>query len=148
MGVLAEAALAAGGEVIGVIPEALLAWEVAHAGLTELQVVGSMHERKARMVDLSGAFVALPGGYGTLEEFCEVLTWSQLGLHRKPCALLNVERYYDPLLALLDHAVAERFVRPEHRTLVLEATEPDRLLDLLAHWEPPTLEKWIDRDET
>jgi uncharacterized protein (TIGR00730 family) len=148
MGVLADAALAAGGEVIGVIPEALLAWEVAHAGLTDLQVVASMHERKARMADLSAAFVALPGGYGTLEEFCEVLTWSQLGLHRKPCGLLNVERYYDPLLVLLDHAVAERFVRQEHRALVLEATETGLLLELLARWEPPTLDKWIDRDET
>jgi hypothetical protein len=148
MGILADAALAAGGEVIGVIPAALLAWEVAHANLTELQVVGSMHDRKARMAELSDAFVALPGGYGTLEEFCEVLTWSQLGLHRKACGLLNVERYYDPLLALLDHAVAERFVRPDHRALVLEATEPDLLLDRLASYEPPVLEKWIDRDET
>jgi uncharacterized protein (TIGR00730 family) len=135
MGILADAALAAGGEVIGIIPEALLAWEVAHASLTDLQVVASMHERKARMADLSDAFIALPGGFGTLEEFCEVLTWSQLGLHRKPCGLVNVDGYYDPLLALLDHAVTERFVRPEHRALVLEATEPERLLDLLAECE-------------
>jgi len=135
MGVLADAALAAGGEVIGIIPEALLAWEVAHANLTDLQVVASMHERKARMADLSDAFVALPGGFGTLEEFCEVLTWSQLGLHRKPCGLVNVDDYYAHLLALLDHAVTERFVRPEDRALVLEATEPERLLDLLAEYE-------------
>jgi uncharacterized protein (TIGR00730 family) len=135
MGILADAALAAGGEVTGVIPEALLAWEVAHASLTDLQVVASMHERKARMADLSDAFVALPGGFGTLEEFCEVLTWSQLGLHRKLCGLVNVDGYYDPLLALLDHAVTERFVRPEHRALVLEASEPERLLDLLAECE-------------
>jgi uncharacterized protein (TIGR00730 family) len=147
MGALADAALAEGGEVIGIIPEALLAWEVAHAGLTDLQVVASMHERKARMADLADAFVALPGGYGTLEEFCEVLTWSQLGLHAKPCGLVNVEGYYDPLLALLDHAVAERFVRPEHRALVLEAAEPELLLDLLAGYEPPALTKWIDREE-
>jgi uncharacterized protein (TIGR00730 family) len=138
MGVLADAALAAGGEVIGIIPEALLAWEVAHANLTDLQVVASMHERKARMADLSDAFVALPGGFGTLEEFCEVLTWSQLGLHRKPCGLVNVDGYYDPLLALLDHAVAERFVRPEHRALVLQATEPEPLLELLAGYEAVT----------
>lgn len=148
MGILADAALAAGGEVIGIIPEALLAWEVAHASLSDLQVVGSMHERKARMADLSDAFVALPGGFGTLEEFCEVLTWSQLGLHRKPCGLVNVDGYYDPLLALLDYAVTERFVRPEHRALVLEASEPVRLLDLVAGYEAPLLEKWIDRDET
>jgi uncharacterized protein (TIGR00730 family) len=148
MGVMADAALAEGGEVIGIIPEALLAWEVAHAGLTQLEIVSSMHARKARMADLADAFVALPGGFGTLEEFCEVLTWSQLGLHRKPCGLVNVEGYYAPLLALLDHAVAERFVRPEHRALVLEAAEPEPLLDLLARYEPPTLEKWIDREET
>jgi uncharacterized protein (TIGR00730 family) len=135
MGVLADAALAAGGEVTGIIPEALLAWEVAHANLTDLQVVASMHERKARMADLSDAFVALPGGFGTFEEFCEVLTWSQLGLHRKPCGLVNVDGYYDHLLALLDHAVTERFVRPEDRALVLEATEPEPLLDLLAENE-------------
>jgi uncharacterized protein (TIGR00730 family) len=147
MGALADAALAEGGEVIGIIPEPLLAWEVAHAGLTDLQVVGSMHERKARMADLADAFVALPGGFGTLEEFCEVLTWSQLGLHAKPCGLVNVEGYYDPLLALLDHAVVERFVRPEHRALVLEAAEPELLLDLLAGYEPPALTKWIDREE-
>jgi uncharacterized protein (TIGR00730 family) len=107
-----------------------------------------MHERKAQMADLADAFVALPGGFGTLEEFCEVLTWSQLGLHAKPCGLVNVEGYYDPLLALLDHAVVERFVRPEHRALVLEAAEPELLLDLLARYEPPALPKWIDREET
>ena len=105
MGVVADAALDAGGEVIGVIPQALADWEVAHAALTELIVVGSMHERKARMADESDAFVALPGGYGTFEEFCEALTWSQLGLHVKPCGLLNVDGFYDPLLALFDRAV-------------------------------------------
>jgi uncharacterized protein (TIGR00730 family) len=147
MGVVADAALAAGGDVIGVIPDALAAREVAHTGLTSLEIVDSMHARKARMADLSDAFVALPGGYGTLEEFCEVLTWGQLGLHRKPCGLLNVEGYYDALLAFLDHAVTERFVHPAHRALVLESREPDTLLDQLAGYIPPTLEKWLDRDE-
>ena len=148
MGVVADAVLAHGGEVIGVIPDALVAKELAHRGLTELRVVGSMHERKASMADLADAFIALPGGYGSFEEFCEMLTWAQLGLHRKPCGLLNVDGYYDPLLALFDRAVTERFVRPVHRALVLEDRDPDRLLDRLAGYEPPTLEKWIDRDET
>lgn len=148
MGIVADSVLAAGGEVIGVIPEALVAREVAHDGLTELHVVKSMHERKAMMADLSDAFVAMPGGFGTFEEFCEVLTWSQLSIHTKPCALLNVAGYYDPLLALFNHAVSERFLRPEHRALVLEETDPDRLLDRLATFQPPPLDKWIDRDET
>ena len=148
MGVVADAALAARGEVIGVIPEALAAREVAHVGLSELRVVDSMHTRKAMMADLAAAFVALPGGYGTLEEFCEVLTWAQLGLHQKPCGLLNVEGYYDPLLSLLDHAVRERFLHPAHRSLVLEGQDPDLLLDLLTRYQPPALERWIDQDET
>ena len=148
MGILADAALEAGGEVIGVIPEALVAREVAHAGLTEMRVVQSMHERKALMADLSEAFIAMPGGFGTFEEFCEVLTWSQLSIHTKPCGLLNVAGYYDPLLALFDHAVLEKFLRPEHRALVLEETDPDRLLDALAAFQPPPIDKWIDRDET
>ncbi|HEX2092192.1 MAG TPA: TIGR00730 family Rossman fold protein [Longimicrobiaceae bacterium] len=148
MGVVADAVLAGGGEVVGVIPEALMAREVGHAGLTELHVVRSMHERKARMADLADAFVALPGGFGTWEEFCEVLTWAQLGLHPKPCGLLNVEEYYAPLLALMDHAVAEGFVRPEHRALVMEAREPERMLALLRGFEPPVVPKWIGRDGT
>src|SRR5512146_3528339 len=122
MGALADAALTAGGEVVGVIPGHLMAREVGHNGLTKMHVVGSMHERKAMMADLSDAFIALPGGYGTFEEFCEVLTWSQLGLHRKPCGLLNVEDYYSPLLEMFDHAVAEQFVVPESRDLVLVDT--------------------------
>lgn len=148
MGVVADAVLAGGGEVIGVIPEALVAKEVAHEGLPDLRVVGSMHERKALMAELADAFVALPGGYGTLEEFCEVVTWAQLGLHRKPCGLLNVGGFYDRLLALFDHAVAEHFVRPAHRSLVLEERDPEHLLDLLASYRRPALEKWLDRDET
>src|SRR3954453_6200666 len=122
MGTIADAVLAEQGKVIGVIPEALLAKEVGHQGLKDLRVVGSMHERKALMVELSDAFIAMPGGFGTLEEFCEVLTWAQLGLHPKPCGLLNVLGYYDPLLAFFGHAAAERFVRPEHRALVLQET--------------------------
>jgi uncharacterized protein (TIGR00730 family) len=148
MGAVADTVMAEGGKVIGIIPEALLAKEVAHQGLTELRVVSSMHERKALMAELSDAFIALPGGYGTLEEFCEVLTWAQLGLHQKPCGILNVEGYYDWLLALFDRAVAERFVHPAHRSLVLEETDPEHLLDRLASYQPPALDKWIDRDET
>ncbi len=145
MGVLADAVLADGGKVIGVIPRALLAKEVAHAGLTELRVVASMHERKAIMSELSDAFVALPGGLGTLEEFFEVLTWAQLGLHAKPCGLLNVGGYFDRLLTFLDHAVEERFVKGAHRDLVITSTAPAELLDRLARFRPPRIEKWIDR---
>lgn len=147
MGAIADAVLAEGGKVIGIIPEALVAKEVAHLGLTELRVVKTMHERKALMVELADAFIALPGGFGTLEEFCEVLTWAQLGLHRKPHGLLNVEGFYDPLLSFFDHSVAENFVRPAHRSLVLAEKDPDRLLDLLAKAHPPILEKWIDREQ-
>jgi uncharacterized protein (TIGR00730 family) len=143
MGAVADAVLAAGGRAHGVIPEALTAREVAHGGLTELHVVGTMHERKARMADMADAFVALPGGYGTFEEFCEVLTWSQLGIHPKPCGLLNVSGYYAPLLALFDHAVAEGFLRPQHRELVLEAEAPGLLLDRLEAFRPPKTEPWI-----
>jgi uncharacterized protein (TIGR00730 family) len=148
MGVVADAALAAGGEVIGVIPEALVAKEVAHGGLPDLRVVASMHERKALMADLAGAFLALPGGFGTLEEFIEAVTWSQLGLHRKPCGLLNVAGYYDSLLALFDRAVEERFLRPENRELVLAETGPEPLIDKLLGYEPPLVDKWIGRTQS
>jgi uncharacterized protein (TIGR00730 family) len=144
MGTVADAVLAHGGRAVGVIPAALVAREAAHEGLTALHVVESMHERKALMARLSQAFVALPGGLGTLEELCEVLTWSQLGLHAKPCAVLDVEGYFDPLLALLDRAVAEGFVRPEHRALLIEERDPERLLDRLARAHAPQVEKWID----
>jgi uncharacterized protein (TIGR00730 family) len=146
MGAVADAALAAGGEVVGVIPQHLVDREVAHDGLTELRVTGSMHERKALMADLADGFVALPGGLGTLEELAEILTWSQLGLQSKPCGLLDVESFFDPLLAFLDHTVAERFVSTEHRALVLAADRPDALLDLLSAWQPggPGV-KWVDR---
>jgi uncharacterized protein (TIGR00730 family) len=148
MGVVADAALAAGGEVIGVIPQALLDRELAHGGLSELVVVGTMHDRKARMADLADAFVALPGGYGTFEEFCEVLTWTQLGVHAKPCGLLNVNGFYDALLALFDRAVADHFVRPEHRALVLTDTTAPGILNALAGWKQVKTEKWIDRSKT
>jgi uncharacterized protein (TIGR00730 family) len=148
MGAIADTVLARGGSVIGVIPEALVKMEVAHRGLTELRVVRSMHERKALMVDLADAFIALPGGFGTVEEFCEVLTWTQLGLHQKPHGILNISNYYDSLLAFFDHAVAAKFVRPAHRELVHTADQPGRLLDLLAQARPPQLHKWLDRDQT
>jgi hypothetical protein len=145
---VADAVLAAGGEVIGVIPQSLMAKELGHREVADLRVVASMHERKAMMAELSDAFIALPGGYGTLEEFCEVVTWSQLGLHAKPCGLLNVKGYYDALAALLDHAVNEQFLRPEHRGLVLVDEDPEGLLEQLARYRPPVLDKWIDRDAT
>jgi uncharacterized protein (TIGR00730 family) len=131
MGVLADAVLAAGGTVTGVIPRALVSKEVAHLDLKDLRIVGSMHERKALMAELSDGFIALPGGFGTLEEMFEILTWSQLRLHAKPCGLLNVEGFYDSLLAFLDHAVKEDFIRARLRASVLVETDPARLLDLL-----------------
>jgi len=147
MAKVADAALAAGGEVIGVIPQHLVDSEVAHRGLSELRVTGSMHERKATMAELSDGFVALPGGLGTLEEFAEILTWSQLGLQSKPCGLLDVAGYYGLLLAFFDHTVTERFVRAEHRAMVLADTDPRRLLDAMQRWTPPAVGKWLDRDD-
>jgi uncharacterized protein (TIGR00730 family) len=131
MGEIADAVLAGGGEVIGVIPQALVDKEVAHNGLTELKVVGSMHERKQVMMDLSDGFIALPGGLGTQEELFEVLTWSQLGFHKKPCGLLNVEGYYDKLCSFLDHAVDEQFVKTHHREMLLVDDSPEKLLTLM-----------------
>jgi uncharacterized protein (TIGR00730 family) len=143
MGQVADAALAAKGRVTGVITEALLAKEVGHTGLTELRVVKSMHERKAAMADLSDGFVALPGGFGTLDEFFEAITWAQLGIHRKPCGLLNVKGYFDGLLAFIDHSVVEGFVRREYRDMLCVATSAPQLLDLMATHRPPVVEKWI-----
>lgn len=148
MGAVADAALAADGSVIGVIPETLVAKEIAHTGLSELRVVRSMHERKALMADLADAFIALPGGWGTVEELFEILTWSQLGLHRKPAGLLNVAGYFDPLLAFVDHSAREGFVRPEQRSMIAVADSPDGLFDAFASYTPPVVEKWIDRGET
>ena len=146
MGELADAVLKADGEVQGVIPEHLMAREVGHKGLTKLHVVRSMHERKALMADLSDAFVAMPGGFGTLEEFCEVVTWSQLGLHAKPCGLLNTVEYYSPLLRMFDHAVEELFLKPENRALVLARDQPAELVQALEEWRPTHIEKWLDRE--
>ena len=148
MGALADAVLNAGGEVTGVIPSALVTKEIAHDGLTDLRVVSSMHERKATMADLADAFVALPGGWGTWEEFFEVLTWGQLGLHRKPCGLLNVHGYFDPLLAFIRHSVDEGFVRAENASMISVADSSEVLLDLLDSYESPVVEKWIDRAST
>jgi hypothetical protein len=145
MGQLAKAALEAGGEVTGVIPERLVAKEVAFTELADLQVVGSMHARKARMVELSDGFIALPGGLGTFEEFFEALTWAQLGLHHKPCGLLNVCGYYDRLIAFMDHAVAQQFVKAEYRAMVLIDENPEGLLKQFASYRPPEIDKaaWI-----
>lgn len=143
MGRMAEAALAAGGEVIGVIPEALQARELGHPRLTRLEVVDSMHTRKARMAELADGFIALPGGFGTFEEFCEVLTWGQLGFHRKPCGLLDVDGYYAPLQALFAHAEAEGFLQPEHRRMVCVDRDAAGLLAQMAAYRPPDVEKWL-----
>jgi hypothetical protein len=146
MGAIADSVLQAGGEAIGVIPEHLMNREIGHKQLAKLHVVRSMHERKAMMADLSDAFIALPGGFGTLEEFCEVLTWSQLGLHEKPCGILNVLGYYTPLLAMLDHAVEQRFLKLQNRGLVLARETPTELLDAFEEWRPVHVEKWLDRE--
>ncbi len=148
MGVVADAVLAAGGEVIGVIPAALAAKEIAHHGLTQLHVTKSMHERKALMADLSDGFIALPGGIGTLEEIFEILTWAQLGFHEKPCALLNVDGYYDALTAYLDHTVAEAFVQPLHRSMLIVERDVDVLLDRFANYVAPAVKKWVSREQT
>jgi uncharacterized protein (TIGR00730 family) len=143
MGVVADAVLDAGGEVVGVIPHALNAREIAHAGLTTLHVVDSMHERKAMMAAMADAFVAMPGGFGTYEEFFEAVTWTQLGVHKKPCGLLNVAGFYDPIIQFLDHAVGEDFIRPAHRETVLVHADPAALLDQLASVVLPDVPKWI-----
>jgi uncharacterized protein (TIGR00730 family) len=148
MGVLADAVLAHGGEATGVIPQHLVDLEVAHSGLTDLRIVDSMHQRKRLMAELADGFIILPGGLGTLEEFFEVWTWGQLGLHRKPYGLLNVASYFDPLLAFLDHAVAERFVYADHRRLLLVADSADTLLAALDTHDVPATPKWVDRTTT
>ena len=145
MGKVANAALQGGNEVIGVIPERLAQKGVAHPNLSKLHIVGSMHERKALMADLADAFIALPGGLGTIEEFFEVLTWAQLGIHRKPCGLLDVCQYYSKLLGFIDHAVSQRFVKKEHRSMVLIAESPEMLLQQFQEYQVPQVDKWIDR---
>jgi uncharacterized protein (TIGR00730 family) len=148
MGALADAAMAAGGEVTGVIPRQIVDLEVAHDAVADLRIVDSMHERKALMADLADAFVALPGGIGTLEELFEVFTWAHLGLHRKPLGLLDVAGYYAPLEAMLDHSVEQRFLRPETRAMLVRDDSLDALLERFDAWEPPRGAKWIDRDAT
>jgi hypothetical protein len=141
MGQIARAAVDAGGHVIGVIPQDLAAKEVAFKELADLRIVNNMHQRKALMVKLADGFIALPGGFGTLEEFFEVVTWTQLGFQRKPCGLLNVGQYYNSLIKFLDHAVAEHFMRPEYRAIVLVDENIDALLDKLNTYQPPTIDK-------
>ena len=152
MGVIADACLAAGGTVIGVIPEALIGKEVAgrvvdHRGLTRLEVVASMHIRKARMAELADGFIALPGGFGTFEEFCEILTWGQLGFHVKPMGLLNINGFYDPLLALFERAVAEGFLRDENRAMALAAGDIESLLAVMAAYRPEPVSKWLKEEK-
>lgn len=148
MGVLADAVLTEGGDVIGIIPEDLVEEEVAHEGLTELHVVDSMHDRKARMADFSDGFVALPGGLGTIEELFEVLTWAQLGFHQKPCGLLNVCGYYDQLSGFLDHAVSEQFLKEKHRSMLMIEEKPEQLLRRFQRYEAPQGGKWIPNESS
>jgi uncharacterized protein (TIGR00730 family) len=148
MGVLANTVLAEGGHVIGIIPQALVDREVAHTGLSELRVVTSMHERKTLMAELSDGFIALPGGLGTLEELFEVLTWAQLGLHQKPCGLLNIRGYYRSLIDFLDHAMGEEFIKAAHRAMLLVEEQPDRLLERFERYNAPRVAKWVDRTRT
>jgi uncharacterized protein (TIGR00730 family) len=148
MGAAADGALAAGGDVHGVIPGALLKRELGHPGVASLDVVGSMHERKARMAELSDAFIALPGGAGTLEEIAEIWTWAQLGLHNKPIGFLNVAGYYDSLFAFVDHAVAEAFITPANARMLTSAGRPAQLIDALTAYVPPVVTPWIEPDDT
>ncbi|MEF3074246.1 TIGR00730 family Rossman fold protein [Methylobacter sp. Wu1] len=148
MGLLADAVLELGGQAVGVIPEGLVRREVAHKHLTELHVTQSMHERKMLMAELSDGFIALPGGIGTLEELFEVWTWAQLGLHKKPCGLLNIAGYFDALTAFLDHAVTEQFVKQPHHSILIVEREPEALLDRFDSYMPPAVTKWMEKDET
>ncbi len=147
MGIIADEVMSAGGAVVGIIPESLDKKEVGHRAITELRVVGSMHERKAQMAELADGFIAMPGGIGTFEEFFEILTWAQLGFHEKPCAILNIAGYYDGLLTLCDNAVNEGFLRPAHRQLILEDSNPEFLLEKMRNLKPLPLEKWIKDEE-
>jgi uncharacterized protein (TIGR00730 family) len=148
MGLVADTVLQLGGQAVGVIPEALVRREVAHKRLTELHVTQSMHERKMLMAELSDGFIALPGGIGTLEELFEAWTWAQLGLHKKPCGLLNIAGYFDALTTFLDHAVAEQFVKQPHHSMLLVERDPEALLDRFGSYQPPAVTKWVEEDET
>lgn len=145
MGILADSVLANGGEVHGVITRALEGKEVAHTGITKLDVVNTMHERKARMSDLADGFLMMPGGFGTLDEYFEALTWTQLGVHAKPCSILDVAGYFEPLIAFIGSATENRFIRAEHRDMVITGTDPAFVLDRMASWTRPTSDKWLDR---
>ena len=147
MGIVADAAMQAGGDVIGVIPEQLMQWEVAHKGVTRLEVVDSMHTRKARMAELAEGFIALPGGFGTFEEFCEILTWGQLGFHAKPMGLLNVNGFYDPLLAMFERAVADGFLRPQNRAMALADSDIEGLLAAMAAYRAEPVSKWLKEEK-
>ncbi|MDO8776146.1 MAG: TIGR00730 family Rossman fold protein [Burkholderiaceae bacterium] len=148
MGLIADTVLQLGGRAVGVIPEALVRKEVAHKSLTELHVTQSMHERKTLMAELSDGFIAMPGGIGTLEEIFEIWTWAQLGIHAKPCGLLNAAGYFDALTTFLDHAVAEQFVKPPHRAILIVEQTPEALLDRFASYQAPTVQKWVGKAET
>ncbi|MDQ3541781.1 MAG: TIGR00730 family Rossman fold protein [Chloroflexota bacterium] len=144
MGVIADSVLAAGGDVVGIIPEDLQRKEIAHTGLTELRITRSMHERKAAMAEAADGFIALPGGFGTLDELCEILTWAQLGIHAKPIGLLDIDGFFAHLEAFFDFAVGKGFIRPKHRQLLLRESDPDSLLDRMAAWTPTTTAKWTE----
>jgi len=148
MGAVAEGALAAGGEVVGIIPQALFEKELGFSDLKDLRVVGSMHERKAMMADISDAFITLPGGFGTFEEFFEMVTWSQLGVHQKACGLLNLNGFYDPLLAMCDHAVSQGFLRDVDRNLILSDCDPKALIDRVLSFKVPQSTKWLSTKQT
>jgi len=147
MGLVADTVLQLGGRAVGVIPAALARKEVVHKGLSELHITQSMHERKTMMAELSDGFIAMPGGIGTFEEIFEIWTWAQLGIHAKPCGLLNVAGYYDALTTFLDHAATEQFLKPQHRSLLIVEHEPEALLDRFASYQPPSVQKWLDPDE-
>lgn len=148
MGVVADAVLAQGGKVIGVLPRFLQSREIAHKGLTELIVVDSMHERKARMAELADGFIALPGGPGTLEEYFEIFTWGQLGLHEKPCGLLNIQHYYDPLIALFDQMAREKFMQEKYRSMVITDTTPQGILKQFSAYSPPSVKTYLNENRT
>jgi len=148
MGLVADQVLKLGGQVVGVIPKGLAHKEVAHQQLTELHITQSMHERKMRMAELADGFIALPGGIGTLEELFEIWTWAQLGIHNKPCGLLNVEGYYDSLIGFLDHVLAEQFVKKHHHELLMVDSNPDRLLERYLNFQPPVVKHWVGKNET
>lgn len=148
MGKVADTVMENGGKVIGVIPHDLSQKEIAHQNLTELHVVDSMHQRKAMMAELADGFIALPGGVGTFEEFCEIVTWAQLGIHTKPCALMNIGGFYDAFIAMFDHSMNQGFIRPQHRALVLVESEIGKLYQLMKEYRPPIIEKWLHKEST